>query len=114
MVIFRDEKDVLRFHRWEDWTALISDRARYRAIRSGNPRGAVTIFVLAAVIASSITDVFRCCIDTIFVCSFKDMEEHNPPKFMPSSMRSSFGLDESVKGQTEPTLEKKGSSTQGV
>merc|ERR1712167_183576 len=53
-------------------------------------------------------------IDTIFVCSFKDMEEHNPPKFMPSSMRSSFGLDESVKGQTEPTLEKKGSSTQGV
>ena len=77
----------------------------------------VPVLLVAAIaffIASAITGVFRCCIDTIFVCSFKDMEEHNPPKFMPSSMRSSFGLDESVKGQTEPTLEKKGSSTQGV
>ena len=37
----------------------------------------LTVFVLAFVVASAVTDVFKCCMDTIFVCSFKDMEEHN-------------------------------------
>jgi len=54
---------------------------------------ALCILVSSFVIASAITDVFRCCIDTIFVCAFKDLEENTPPKFMSSSLRSGFGLD---------------------
>jgi len=55
---------------------------------------ALVIFILAFVIASAITDVFKCCIDTVFVCAFKDMEEHSPPKFMTQTLRSGFGLDD--------------------
>ena len=51
----------------------------------------------------AITDVFRCCIDTIFVCAFKDMEEHTPPKYMSSALRAGFGLDTASSG---PTVQK--------
>jgi len=61
---------------------------------------AVMSFLLAFIVASAITDVFKCCIDTIFVCAFKDLEEHSPPKFMSSSLRAGFGLDD-VKGGVE-------------
>jgi hypothetical protein len=61
------------------------------------------IFILAFVIAMAITDVFRCCIDTIFVCAFKDMEEHTPPKYMSSALRAGFGLDTASSG---PTVQK--------
>jgi len=54
---------------------------------------AAVIMVIAFVIASAITDVFRCCIDTIFVCAFKDLEEKGP-KYMSKSLRSGFGLDD--------------------
>ena len=54
---------------------------------------AVVVFLIAFIIASAITDVFRCCIDTIFVCAFKDLEEHTPPKFMSTSLRNGFGLE---------------------
>ena len=54
---------------------------------------ALTIFILAFVIASAITDVFRCCIDTIFICAFKDMEEHSPPKFMSDALQGGFGIN---------------------
>merc|ERR1719482_1433510 len=52
----------------------------------------VIVGLLSFVIASAITDVFKCCIDTIFICAFKDMEEHTPPKFMSSSLREGFGI----------------------
>ena len=55
---------------------------------------AIAVFVMAFIIASGITDVFRTCIDTIFVCAFKDLEENKPnPKFMPETLRSAFNID---------------------
>ena len=54
---------------------------------------ALAVGALSFVVAASITDVFKCCIDTIFVCAFKDMAEHTPPKFMSKSLQSGFGLD---------------------
>jgi len=53
----------------------------------------LSVFILAFVIASAVTDVFRCCIDTIFVSAFKDMAENTPPKYMSTSLRSGFELD---------------------
>jgi choline transporter-like protein 2/4/5 len=53
---------------------------------------AIAIFFLSYVIAICVTDVFKCCVDTIFVCSFKDMEENKPPKFMTEELRDGFGL----------------------
>ena len=37
--------------------------------------------------------VFDCCIDTIYLCAFKDMKENDPPKFMSNDMREGFGID---------------------
>jgi len=62
---------------------------------------AVFIFLLSYVVASSITDVFKCCIDTIFVCAFKDLEEHTPPKFMSTALRAGFGLDDAAPSGVE-------------
>jgi len=50
------------------------------------------IFVTAYVIASAITDVFKCSIDTIFICAFQDMEEHSPPKYMSEALKDGFGM----------------------
>ena len=61
---------------------------------------AVAVFVMAFVIASGITDVFRCSIDTIFVCAFKDMEEHSPPKHMPDDLKDAFGIDPATRRLT--------------
>jgi len=44
------------------------------------------------VIASAITDVFKCSIDTIFICAFQDMEEHSPPKYMSEALKDGFGM----------------------
>lgn len=72
---------------------------------------AVTVFILAFVIASCITDVFKCCIDTIFVCSFKDLEENTPPKFMSTALRTGFGLEGVEPGPKMTTESGKASST---
>ena len=37
--------------------------------------------------------VFSCCIDTIYICAFKDMRENDPPKFMSNDLREAFGID---------------------
>ena len=37
--------------------------------------------------------VFDCCIDTIYLCAFKDMKENDPPKFLSNDMREGFGID---------------------
>jgi len=50
------------------------------------------IWILAYVIAGSITDVFKCAIDTIFICAFQDMEEHSPPKYMSEALKDGFGM----------------------
>ena len=57
---------------------------------------------MAYIIASAVTDVFRCVIDTIFICAFQDMEEHSPPKFRSGELRSSFGISEN--DRDEPKL----------
>ena len=41
--------------------------------------------------------VFSCCIDTIYICAFKDMRENDPPKFMSNDLREAFGIDAAVK-----------------
>jgi len=54
---------------------------------------AIFVFILGYVIADNITTVFDCCIDTIYLCAFKDMKENDPPKFMSNDMREGFGID---------------------
>ena len=43
--------------------------------------------------ASDVPMVFSCCIDTIYICAFKDMRENDPPKFMSNDLREAFGID---------------------
>jgi len=65
-----------------------------------------TVFLMAFTIASAVTDVFRCCIDTVFVCAFKDMEDNTPPKFMSQSLQTGFGLDDIEKKEDGVELTK--------
>lgn len=53
---------------------------------------ALAIFILAYVIAACITDVFKCAIDTIFICAFQDMAQHQPPLYMSEALKDGFGL----------------------
>jgi len=57
---------------------------------------ALTVFVGALAVSDGITTVLECCIDTIYLCAFKDMEANDPPKFMSDSLRSGFGLARAV------------------
>jgi len=54
---------------------------------------AALVFVSSYVIADSVATVFACCIDTIYLCSFKDMRDNDPPKFMSNDLREAFGID---------------------
>ena len=54
---------------------------------------AALVFVSSYVIADSVATVFACCIDTIYICAFKDMRENDPPKFMSNDLREAFGID---------------------
>ena len=54
---------------------------------------AVVVFAASFVIADGITMVFSCCIDTIYICAFKDMRENHPPKYMSNDLREAFGID---------------------
>lgn len=67
---------------------------------------AIAILIPAFFIASAITDVFKCCIDTIFVCAFKDLETNMPPKFMSADLRKGFGLEGVNKAEDGPKIEK--------
>jgi len=78
---------------------------------------AVAAGILSAMIASCITDVFRCAIDTIFICCFTDMERKEGSMHMPKSLQKGFDVEKSKLEKDrratvgkEPIL-KKGTST---
>jgi len=55
---------------------------------------AVFIFITSFTISSGVGDVFRCMIDTIYLCAWKDMHTNNPPFFMSESLQSGFGIEQ--------------------
>ena len=48
---------------------------------------------MAWVIADGLTTTFTCCVDTIYISAFVDIEANNPPKFLSNDLREGFGLD---------------------
>ena len=54
---------------------------------------AAAVFLAAYLVADGITTVFTCCVDTIYLSAFKDMDENDPPRFMSNDLRRGFGLD---------------------
>jgi len=65
------------------------------AIGSSKPLWpALFIFISSFVISSGIGDVFKCLIDTIFLCAWKDMHERypEPPYHMSDSLKEGFGI----------------------
>jgi hypothetical protein len=55
---------------------------------------AVAAGLMAYAIASCVTDVFRCAIDTIFICVFYDLEKDGGPKHMSKSLQAGFDVDQ--------------------
>ena len=54
----------------------------------------VTVALCALVIANGIAEVFRCVIDTIFVCAHMDMQQNGDnPKYMSETLRTAFELE---------------------
>jgi len=54
---------------------------------------AIVTWVVSFFIASSVTDVFRCAIDTLFICAFKDLEDNGTPNYMSEALQEGFGID---------------------
>lgn len=54
---------------------------------------AAVTFLISYIVTSGITSIYDCAIDTIFLCSFKDMNDNKPPKYMSNDLRAAFGLD---------------------
>jgi hypothetical protein len=63
--------------------------ARYSAMHA-----AVAVGITAWVIADGLTTTFSCCVDTIYISAFVDMEANDPPKYLSNDLRAGFGLDE--------------------
>ena len=61
---------------------------------------AVTVGILAYMIADAIGTVFQCTIDTMYLCSFKDIDEYGG-KHMSEEMRQAFGLSDKVHDEAE-------------
>merc|ERR1719424_1858235 len=54
----------------------------------------VFVFLCAYVIASNVSTVYSCSIDTIFLCAFKDIKENgDSPKYLSNDLRRAFGFD---------------------
>ena len=45
------------------------------------------VFLCAYVIASNVSTVYSCSIDTIFLCAFKDLKENGTPKYLSNDLR---------------------------
>jgi len=52
----------------------------------------LSVFVISLLIAQGITVSLTCCIDTIYVCAFQDMQTGNP-QFMSDDLKEAFGID---------------------
>ena len=55
---------------------------------------ALVVFISSFIIADGICTVYDCCIDTIYLLSFEDMERPSGPKYMSDDLRKGFGIDE--------------------
>ena len=53
----------------------------------------LAVFLMAWVIADGMTTVLSCCIDTIYLSAFVDMDANDPPKYMSYELRAAFGID---------------------
>ena len=53
---------------------------------------AVFVWIAAYVVASAICSAFKCAVDSIFLCAFKDMTP-GPCRFMSDNLRDAFGID---------------------
>lgn len=53
---------------------------------------AVAVFASAFLIASGVTEILRCSIDTIFVAAFLDLDAHGEPLYMSDRLMRGFGL----------------------
>jgi hypothetical protein len=62
----------------------------------------VFVFLCAYVIASNVSTVYSCSIDTIFLCAFKDIKENgDSPKYLSNDLRRAFGFDKAgAEGRT--------------
>merc|ERR1711924_205093 len=57
---------------------------------------ALVVFLASWVIADGLNTSFSCCIDTIYLSAFVDMEANHPPKYMSNDLRDGFGIDRAV------------------
>jgi len=55
---------------------------------------ALIVFIASYIIADGVCTVYDCCIDTIYLLSFEDMEREGGPKYMSEDLRKGFGIDE--------------------
>ena len=62
---------------------------------------ALIVFISSFIIADGICTVYDCCIDTIYLLSFEDMEREGGPNFMSDELRAGFGLDCSEKESSD-------------
>lgn len=53
---------------------------------------AAAVWLCAFLIASGVTEVFRCAIDTIFISAFQDLDSNMPPAYMSEALRVGFDL----------------------
>merc|ERR1719230_1869969 len=54
---------------------------------------ALIVFIAAFIIADGVCTVYDCCIDTIYLLSFEDMDREGGPKYMSADLRAGFGID---------------------
>jgi len=57
---------------------------------------AVFICISALLVASGISIAFRCMIDTIFVCAWKDLQTNTPAYFMSEKLQNGFGIKQEI------------------
>lgn len=75
---------------------------------------AICAGVMAYAIASCVTDVFRCAIDTIFICVFYDLEKPGGPVHMSKSLQVGFDVDQAkLKTDRRATVQKDKAGAKG-
>ena len=63
------------------------------AARFSPMHASVAVGLVAWVIADGLTTTFSCCVDTIYISAFVNMESNHPPKYLSNALREGFGFD---------------------
>jgi hypothetical protein len=58
---------------------------------------AVFVFLISWFVAGGIANVFEAILDTVYLCSFQDMDQNHPPLYLSHEMRSALGVDSADK-----------------